>query len=721
MEKWLIEELENKARMEQFDKERKAHLTVKCRSDFDVPNPVEIRSLTFDQYDGSLDFGISVLISRFIELKSISFSSRYRGIICPEIVNLWLRILPSVNKLSFYIYSDNSLTWNTLAALDLSGIKSLTVSMQNDSQPIPLKAPALEEFTFFGTKDDEFSMIERCCLDRIKYDFSGMPSLKKLKLSHCGFWDYSSLSCLRRLDSIDIADRNLMNLSWLSSNYSLSTLIISACVEDLSGIETQPSLEKLYLGCNKLSDITALGKLSCLKHLDLRGNSISNVAPLENLEFLEYLNLVRNPVVSEGELRNKRIRTLLLNSRDEPLEGIDRVINGFSQQVYWWIRNEDTRDLSQLPEWQRNTTLKNRQKPYEERLMNKIQFAFEQEFQKINPFDLWVDDLREDLREEYIRRASAKYPFLTVTPEMQSVLQRENNHIITKVPETPGVAFFANEDFVRVYAKVKSGSGQIKQGYDKRYCRHSRMGNSRKIESAVKKNWDVFFPNKKITEFDFEIIYAPLYGKEVDAKITYAVLYAIWSAIHQIVVPQKTAILLKCSGSGRLNKEEASLRQIDVSLHQGIETIISWMPKNKAARYSFDELTLYNTLEEFVAELHKQEKLHYKHKELDPFRMKLVDVIQHHILEVEDHQRIHSILRDFFPDKKKDVNLLGLLLKMNILDSIKSQPSIDSLFVSKFVSMLENEYGISFESAKYAVHSWCLCYGKYVLDKPCDL
>lgn len=145
------------------------------------------------------------------------------------------------------------------------------------------------------------------------------------------------------------------------------------------------------------------------------------------------------------------------------------------------------------------------------------------------------------------------------------------------------------------------------------------------------------------------------------------------------------------------------------------------MPKNKAARYSFDELTLYNTLEEFVAELHKQEKLHYKHKELDPFRMKLVDVIQHHILEVEDHQRIHSILRDFFPDKKKDVNLLGLLLKMNILDSIKSQPSIDSLFVSKFVSMLENEYGISFESAKYAVHSWCLCYGKYVLDKPCDL
>jgi hypothetical protein len=33
MEKWLMEELEAKARMEQFDKERKAHLTVRCWSE----------------------------------------------------------------------------------------------------------------------------------------------------------------------------------------------------------------------------------------------------------------------------------------------------------------------------------------------------------------------------------------------------------------------------------------------------------------------------------------------------------------------------------------------------------------------------------------------------------------------------------------------------------------------------------------------------------------
>lgn len=73
--------------------------------------------------------------------------------------------------------------------------------------------------------------------------------MRKLKLARCGFGDYTSLACLHELESLDITDRNLMNLTWLSENYSLSTLNVSACVEDVSGIETQPRLEDLYLGC----------------------------------------------------------------------------------------------------------------------------------------------------------------------------------------------------------------------------------------------------------------------------------------------------------------------------------------------------------------------------------------------------------------------------------------------------------------------------------------
>ena len=58
MEKWLMEELEAKARMEQFDKERKALLTVKCRSDFEVPVPAAIRLLHIDQYTEAIDASV---------------------------------------------------------------------------------------------------------------------------------------------------------------------------------------------------------------------------------------------------------------------------------------------------------------------------------------------------------------------------------------------------------------------------------------------------------------------------------------------------------------------------------------------------------------------------------------------------------------------------------------------------------------------------------------
>ena len=398
MEKWLTGELEYKARMERIEKERKVRLTVDSPSNLDVPNPAE--------------------------MKSLSFSSRYKGELHPQQLRAWLDKFRSVEELSFFALNP-SVTWDTLAALDLSRIKTLTVSMQNSSRPVPLLAPKLEEFNFFGGEERELSEIERLCGERIRYDFSGMPSLKKLQLHRCGFWDYASLACLRELETLDIEDRNLTDLSWLSSHYSLSSLRLLACIDDLSGIERQPGLEKLYLGYNQLSDLTALGNLSRLKCLDLRGNRIADASPLENLESLQYLNLNRNPLASEGTLRNQNIRTLILTPQDQSLEQIDQVISAFSHQVYWQIRTEDTCDASRLAAWQRNIILRNRQKSYEERLEQKLQAVFEQKFREMNPSNLLLGSPAGNLRETYISRAAAKYPFLKVTPDMQADLRRE--------------------------------------------------------------------------------------------------------------------------------------------------------------------------------------------------------------------------------------------------------------------------------------------------------
>ena len=242
MEKWLLNEIKYQAKMDLMEKDRKRHLIVRKCSELNVPNPAEIKSLSFGEMVECIEGDISNLLSRFTNLKKISFTYQFKHKINPQLLNMWLSVLPSIEELSFSSISNNSITWNDLKRLNLSKIKSLYVSMEDTSHPISIYAPKLEEFTIYGSSNVELSLIEKRCLKRNKFDFSGMPSLKKVKLSYCDFWDYSSLSCLNKLESIHIVDRNLDNIFWLSSNYSLSKLIVFGSLESLSGINTQPNL-----------------------------------------------------------------------------------------------------------------------------------------------------------------------------------------------------------------------------------------------------------------------------------------------------------------------------------------------------------------------------------------------------------------------------------------------------------------------------------------------
>lgn len=718
---WLSNELEYKTMMDGLQTASKSCVLVKDIQDlYDVQNPKDILSFRIDRDSVQTEESISIM-PRFPNVKRITFDTQFNGKINTRLVNAWIAALPNLCELGFFNGRAECITWEDLALINLAKIKKLHLRMTYANGINSINAPVLEELWCWGDYNEKLSPLECLSTHRNAINFSGMPKLRSVKLHNFGLIDYSSLGFLKKLDWLDIVDYNLFNIDWLSSNYSLKNLSVCGRVENISGIQSQHNIESLRLDGNQIAEIGVLGYLENLHSLDLRGNLISDAVPLEKLTKLEYLNIERNPLKSEGTLRAMGIKTLLITPLDFQLQRIDTKISEFSQFAYLRIRSADSSDVEKQPAFVRDRILAERSMQYGDRLKKHIQQAFESLLAQINPFDLPADDYDFSFKDEYIRRAIAKYPFLTITPTMTEQIQNERDRRITRIPAVPGISFFSNEDFVRVYVKVKSGSGKIKQGYDKRYYRHSWMVNSRKIETAVKKNWDLFFPSKKLTELDFDITYAPLYGKEVDAKIAYAVLYAMWSAVFQIVLPQKTAVLLQCSGTGRLSKEEATLRQINASRRQGIENLISWTPKKKTVRHTTAELTLFNTLEEFVADLHRQETAHNKFKDLDTFRLKLVDVIQQHIPDIADQRKIQAILRDFFPEKKKDVNILLLLLQMNILEKIKTQPNIDGFFVSKFVSMLENDYAIGSESARYAVHTWCLCYGKYILDKPCDL
>lgn len=55
----------------------------------------------------------------------------------------------------------------------------------------------------------------------------------------------------------------------------------------------------LWLGDNKITDISALKNMTKLKELDLINNQVSDITPLANLRNLESLNLGNNKNISD--------------------------------------------------------------------------------------------------------------------------------------------------------------------------------------------------------------------------------------------------------------------------------------------------------------------------------------------------------------------------------------------------------------------------------------
>ena len=88
---------------------------------------------------------------------------------------------------------------------------------------------------------------------------------------------------------------------------------------------------------------------------------------------------------------------------------------------------------------------------------------------------------------------------------------------------------------------------------------------------------------------------------------------------------------------------------------------------------------------------------------------------------VSDRKKFAGLLKDFFPKQKKENNLLSSLYDLQIVAEIGSASNIDRLFASRFEKRLQDEYGVTPHDAAWAVETWCECYGKGILGKPCDI
>lgn len=103
------------------------------------------------------------------------------------------------------------------------------------------------------------------------------------------------------------------------------------------------------------------------------------------------------------------------------------------------------------------------------------------------------------------------------------------------------------------------------------------------------------------------------------------------------------------------------------------------------------------------------------------FERSFEQLLTAHSDAVEDKKKLAGLLKDFFPDKQMQVNLLSTVYSLGIAHDIQAAAQISNAFAYRYVKRLVDEYGISRLNADWAVSVWCVCYGQNTLGKKCDI
>ena len=88
---------------------------------------------------------------------------------------------------------------------------------------------------------------------------------------------------------------------------------------------------------------------------------------------------------------------------------------------------------------------------------------------------------------------------------------------------------------------------------------------------------------------------------------------------------------------------------------------------------------------------------------------------------IDDKKKFTGLIKDFFPDQAKTINLMLMAYDVGIVGQIQAAGKLNNAFAFRFVKQLTEDYGLSRVNADWVVSVWCVCYGKNVLGKDCDI
>lgn len=103
------------------------------------------------------------------------------------------------------------------------------------------------------------------------------------------------------------------------------------------------------------------------------------------------------------------------------------------------------------------------------------------------------------------------------------------------------------------------------------------------------------------------------------------------------------------------------------------------------------------------------------------FEQEFEKMLRQHRLVIDDKKKFTGLVKDYFPDQAKSVNLLLMAYNMGIAQELDSASQVNNTFAFRYVKRLMDEYGLSRVNADWVVSVWCVCYGNRILGKMCDI
>lgn len=88
---------------------------------------------------------------------------------------------------------------------------------------------------------------------------------------------------------------------------------------------------------------------------------------------------------------------------------------------------------------------------------------------------------------------------------------------------------------------------------------------------------------------------------------------------------------------------------------------------------------------------------------------------------IEDKKKFSGLVKDFFPDQARNVNLLLMAYNLGIAEDMTKANQINNTFAYRYVKQLVDNFGLSRVNADWVVSVWCVCYGGKILGKNCEI